>query len=81
MGFIVSIIELISEFAKVLSFAFRLFGNIFGGQVLLFRDGLLGAVASASALLWARAIHRLDSSIRFCHVDAWSSSRLAVHQP
>ena len=36
MGFIVGIIELISEFAKVLSFGFRLFGNIFGGQVLLF---------------------------------------------
>ena len=36
MGFIVGIIELISEFAKILSFGFRLFGNIFGGQVLLF---------------------------------------------
>lgn len=36
MGFIVGIIELISEFAKVLSFGFRLFGNIFGGQILLF---------------------------------------------
>ncbi len=36
MGFFVGIIELISEFAKILSFAFRLFGNIFGGQVLLF---------------------------------------------
>lgn len=36
MGFFVGIIETISEFAKVLSFAFRLFGNIFGGQVLLF---------------------------------------------
>jgi F-type H+-transporting ATPase subunit a len=29
-------LELISEFAKILSFAFRLFGNIFAGQVLLF---------------------------------------------
>lgn len=36
MGFIVGIIELISEFAKILSFGFRLFGNVFGGQVLLF---------------------------------------------
>jgi F-type H+-transporting ATPase subunit a len=36
MGFFLGLIELISEFAKVLSFAFRLFGNIFGGQVLLF---------------------------------------------
>ena len=32
----VGILELISEFAKVLSFAFRLFGNMFAGAVLLF---------------------------------------------
>ncbi|MGB0384978.1 MAG: F0F1 ATP synthase subunit A [Ardenticatenaceae bacterium] len=36
MGIFMGLIELISEFAKILSFAFRLFGNIFGGQVLLF---------------------------------------------
>jgi F-type H+-transporting ATPase subunit a len=33
--FYVGILELISEFAKVLSFAFRLFGNVFAGEVLL----------------------------------------------
>jgi F-type H+-transporting ATPase subunit a len=33
---LVGILELISEFAKILSFSFRLFGNIFAGQVLLF---------------------------------------------
>lgn len=32
---IVGILELISEVAKVISFAFRLFGNIFAGEVLL----------------------------------------------
>ncbi len=31
----VGILELISELAKVISFAFRLFGNIFAGEVLL----------------------------------------------
>ena len=36
MDFLVGILELISEFAKVLSFAFRLFGNMFAGAVLLF---------------------------------------------
>ncbi len=35
VGFFVGILELISEFAKVISFAFRLFGNIFAGEVLL----------------------------------------------
>lgn len=33
--FYVGILELISEFAKIISFAFRLFGNIFAGEVLL----------------------------------------------
>lgn len=31
----VGFLELISEFAKIISFAFRLFGNIFAGEVLL----------------------------------------------
>lgn len=33
--FFVGILELVSEFAKIISFAFRLFGNIFAGEVLL----------------------------------------------
>jgi F-type H+-transporting ATPase subunit a len=33
--FFVGILELIGEFAKVLSFSFRLFGNVFAGEVLL----------------------------------------------
>lgn len=31
----VGLLELVSEFAKIISFAFRLFGNIFAGEVLL----------------------------------------------
>lgn len=33
--FVVGLLELVSEFAKIMSFAFRLFGNIFAGEVLL----------------------------------------------
>jgi F-type H+-transporting ATPase subunit a len=33
---IVGLLELVSEFAKIVSFTFRLFGNIFAGVVLLF---------------------------------------------
>lgn len=33
--FIVGLIELISEFARIISFTFRLFGNIFAGEVVL----------------------------------------------
>lgn len=33
--FFIGILELVSEFAKIISFSFRLFGNIFAGEVLL----------------------------------------------
>ncbi|MBT3249251.1 MAG: F0F1 ATP synthase subunit A [Candidatus Pacebacteria bacterium] len=35
INFFVGFLELISEFAKIMSFSFRLFGNIFAGEVLL----------------------------------------------
>ncbi|MFA6523432.1 MAG: F0F1 ATP synthase subunit A [Candidatus Peribacteraceae bacterium] len=35
VGCFVGILELVAEFAKVISFSFRLFGNIFAGEVLL----------------------------------------------
>lgn len=41
IDFIVGILEIVSEVAKIISFAFRLFGNIFAGQVLLFVMGFL----------------------------------------
>ncbi len=36
MDFGIGLLEIVSELSKVLSFGFRLFGNIFAGQVLLF---------------------------------------------
>ena len=35
IGFLVGIIELFSEVARIISFSFRLFGNIFAGEVLI----------------------------------------------
>jgi F-type H+-transporting ATPase subunit a len=35
ISFFVGILELIGEFAKILSLSFRLFGNIFAGEVLM----------------------------------------------
>lgn len=35
VGTFVGLLELVSEFSKVISFTFRLFGNIFAGEVLL----------------------------------------------
>ena len=39
--FFVGILEFISEFAKIISFSFRLFGNVFAGEVLLIITGFL----------------------------------------
>jgi F-type H+-transporting ATPase subunit a len=35
IGFVVGIIELVSELARLITFSFRLFGNIFAGKVLI----------------------------------------------
>ena len=35
IDFVIGIIEFMSEFAKIISFSFRLFGNIFAGEVVL----------------------------------------------
>jgi F-type H+-transporting ATPase subunit a len=49
----VGLLELVSEFSKILSFAFRLFGNIFAGSVLLFVMGsLLGAIAIMPSIFY-----------------------------
>lgn len=48
MDLVISLLELISEFAKVLSFSFRLFGNIFAGSVLLFLVGSMIPVFAQS---------------------------------
>ncbi|MDO8500121.1 MAG: F0F1 ATP synthase subunit A [bacterium] len=41
IAFFVGILEIVSEIAKMISFSFRLFGNIFAGEVLLIIIGLL----------------------------------------
>ncbi len=41
IGSFVGLLEFVSEFSKTLSFAFRLFGNIFAGEVLLAVMGFL----------------------------------------
>lgn len=50
IDFLVGLLELVSEFAKVLSFGFRLFGNIFAGALLLSILGALTAVIVPSML-------------------------------
>jgi F-type H+-transporting ATPase subunit a len=51
LDFFVGILELVSELSKLLSFSFRLFGNIFAGSVLLFVIGSLIPVFVQSMFL------------------------------
>jgi F-type H+-transporting ATPase subunit a len=51
IDFGVGLLELISEFSKILSFSFRLFGNIFAGSVLLFVMGTLLPIIQSGFLM------------------------------
>ncbi len=52
MDFLVGLLELISELAKIVSFAFRLFGNMFAGVVLVaIVAGLLGKISILPSML------------------------------
>lgn len=50
IDFLVGILEIISEFSKIISFTFRLFGNVFAGQLLLFVLGSLLSFALPAGL-------------------------------
>jgi len=49
MDFLVGLLEIISEFSKIISFAFRLFGNMFGGIVLV---AVLPTMLNAALSRW-----------------------------
>jgi F-type H+-transporting ATPase subunit a len=51
IDFAVGLLETVSEISKLLSFSFRLFGNIFAGSVLLFVIGTLVPVFAQSLFL------------------------------
>jgi F-type H+-transporting ATPase subunit a len=52
MDFLVGLLELISELSKILSFAFRLFGNMFAGMVLgAIIASLLGFISILPAMI------------------------------
>jgi len=48
IDFAVGLLEIVSEISKILSFSFRLFGNIFAGSVLLFVIGYLVPIFAQS---------------------------------
>jgi F-type H+-transporting ATPase subunit a len=65
IDFFVGILELVSEIAKILSFSFRLFGNIFAGTVLLFVIGTLVPVFAQSIFLMLELFIGLVQAIVF----------------
>jgi F-type H+-transporting ATPase subunit a len=61
----VGLLEMIAEFAKIISFSFRLFGNIFAGSVLLFVLGSLIPVMVQSGVLLLEFIVGLIQALVF----------------
>ena len=52
MDFLVGLLEIISEFSKIISFAFRLFGNMFAGLVLVaIVSSLLGKISILPSMI------------------------------
>ncbi len=65
IDFFVSILEIISETAKIISFSFRLFGNLFAGSVMLFVIGYLVPVLLQSAVLLLEAFVGIVQALVF----------------
>lgn len=65
IDFGVGLLEMVSEFSKILSFSFRLFGNIFAGSVLLFVIGSLVPVFAQSMFLMLEFFVGLIQAIIF----------------
>jgi F-type H+-transporting ATPase subunit a len=64
IDFLVGLFEVVSELSKIISFSFRLFGNIFAGAVLLFVLGtLIPVVAQAGVLLLEFAVGLIQAIV------------------
>lgn len=80
IDFGVSILELISEFAKVLSFSFRLFGNMFAGLVLLIVIGsMMPVFAQSGILLFELFIGLIQAFVFGILTMVFMSQAIAVH--
>ena len=89
IAFFIGIIELISEAAKVVSFSFRLFGNIFAGEVLLTIVGFLAPYVVPLPFLFLEVFVGFVQALIFsmlsivfialATVDHHSTERAAAH--
>lgn len=79
IDFFIGILETISEFAKIISFAFRLFGNIFAGEVLLVVISSLVPVIFPSAFLGMEIFVGLIQALVFSLLTAVFISMAVSH--
>jgi F-type H+-transporting ATPase subunit a len=66
IGFIVGILELVSELVRIIAFSFRLFGNIFAGEVVL------GVMAYLFAYLLPLPFYGLELFVAFMQAFIFS---------
>jgi F-type H+-transporting ATPase subunit a len=80
IDFVVGILEIILEFAKILSFGFRLFGNVFAGALLLSIIGILVAVILPAGLyLFEMFFGIIQAYVFFLLATVFISGATAAH--
>jgi F-type H+-transporting ATPase subunit a len=80
IDFVVGILEIILEFAKILSFGFRLFGNVFAGALLLSIIGILVAVVVPAGLyLFELFFGVIQAYVFFLLATVFISGAIAGH--
>lgn len=70
IAFFVGILEIVSEFSRILSFSFRLFGNVFAGEVLLAVVAFLIPVAVSFPFLLLETFVGLIQAVVFAMLSA-----------
>lgn len=70
IAFFVGILEIVSEISRILSFSFRLFGNIFAGEVLLVVVAFLIPVAASFPFLLLETFVGIIQAVVFAMLSA-----------
>ncbi len=70
IAFFVGILEFIAEIARIISFTFRLFGNMLAGEILLLVMTFLMPFLVALPFYGARDLRRHHPGVRLRHADA-----------
>ncbi len=78
ISFFTGLLEVVSEFSKVLSFSFRLFGNIFAGEVLLTIIAFLMPILASFPFLLLETFVGLIQAVVFSMLTAVFISNAAV---